>query len=155
MHTVSFGLIFPTLQKLVTHYWILYGIVFYLAQIDHWIDPKPCICTYIQQNRHPQNIKRNQLITCLAWGRCVTYWDEKVFDSCRLAYSITSIAQWTNVLMQGHCNQNGYFGYVSGNLVSIQKSFYKLTAIPQAWPRIYFKSIFKKLAKLDRVRLTS
>ena len=63
--------------------------------------------------------------------------------------------QWTNVLMQGHCNQNGYFGYVSGNLVSIQKSFYKLTAIPQAWPRIYFKSIFKKLAKLDRVRLTS
>ena len=64
-------------------------------------------------------------------------------------------AQWTNVLMQGHCNQNGYFGYVSGNLVSIQKSFYKLTAIPQAWPRIYFKSIFKKLAKLDTVRLTS
>ena len=72
----------------------------------------------------------------------------------KLSYE-TCITQWTNVLMQGHCNQNGYFGYVSGNLVSIQKSFYKLTAIPQAWPRIYFKSIFKKLAKLDRVRLTS
>jgi hypothetical protein len=57
--------------------------------------------------------------------------------------------------MQGHCNQNGYFGCVSGNLVSIQKSFYKLTAIPQAWHRIFFKSIFEKIAKLDKIRLTS
>ena len=63
--------------------------------------------------------------------------------------------QWTNVLMQGHCNQNGYFGYVSGNLVSIQKSFYKLTAIPQAWHRTIVKSVFKKLAILDKVRVTS
>ena len=63
--------------------------------------------------------------------------------------------QWTNVLMQGHCIQNGYFGYFSGNLVSIQRSFYKLIAILQAWHRIFFKSIFKKLAKLNKVRLIS
>jgi hypothetical protein len=47
------------------------------------------------------------------------------------------------------------FGYVSGNLVSIQKSFYKLTAIPQAWQRTIVKSVFKKLAILDKVRVTS
>jgi hypothetical protein len=57
--------------------------------------------------------------------------------------------------MQGTCNSNGCFGYVSGNLVLIQKSFYKLTAIPQAWHRIISKSVFKKLAKLDKVRFTS
>jgi hypothetical protein len=57
--------------------------------------------------------------------------------------------------MQGTCNSNGCFGYVSGNLVSIKKSFYKLTAIPQAWYRTIFKLVFKKLAKFDKVRFTS
>ena len=77
------------------------------------------------------------LFTLLVEGPMKRYTSLISWDFCRNFLS----AQWTNVLMQGHCNQNGYFGYVSGNLVSIQKSFYKLTAIPQAWPRIYFKSI--------------
>ena len=53
--------------------------------------------------------------------------------------------QWTNVLMQGHCNENDSLGYVSGYLLSIQKSFSKLTAIPQAWHRTSFKLISDKL----------
>ena len=52
--------------------------------------------------------------------------------------------QWSKVLMQGHCNEIDCFGYVSGNLLSIQKSFLKLTAIPQAWYRTILKSVFKK-----------
>ena len=52
---------------------------------------------------------------------------------------MSPIAQLSNVLMQGHCNWNGCFGYVSENLVSIQKSFSKLTALPQAWHKTIFK----------------
>ena len=63
--------------------------------------------------------------------------------------------QWSNVLLEGHCNENDCFGYVSGNLLSIQKSFSKLTAIPQAWHRTISKLISNKLAKLDKARLTS
>jgi hypothetical protein len=51
--------------------------------------------------------------------------------------------------------ENGFFGYVSGNLLRIQKSFFKLTIIPQAWHRTIYKSVFKKLAKSDKVRVTS
>ena len=40
-------------------------------------------------------------------------------------------------------------------LVSIQNSFYKLTALPQARHKTFFKSVFKKLALLDKVRFTS
>ena len=62
-------------------------------------------------------------------------------------------SQLSNVLMQGHCN--GCFGYVSENLVSIQKSFSKLTALPQAWHKTIFKLIPNKLAELDKAKLTS
>ena len=43
----------------------------------------------------------------------------------------------SNVLMQDQWSlyliENGCCGYVSGNLLSIHKSFFKLTAFPQAW----------------------
>ena len=55
-------------------------------------------------------------------------------------------------IMQGHCNENDCFGYVSGNLLSIQKSFFKLTAIPQAWYKTNFKSVIKKIVLLDKDR---
>jgi len=65
------------------------------------------------------------------------------------------IPQWSKVLMQGHCNENDCYGYISENLLSIQKSFFKLTAIPQAWYKTIFKSVFKKMVLLDKVRVRS